>query len=826
MLHILLIDDNADDRALAIRVLSQEFPGAQFTEIANAEELAQALAGGGFDIVVTDYLLRWSDGIQVIQRIKSQHPNCPVVMFTNSGSQEIAVEAMKSGLDDYVLKSPQRLVRLAISVRRAYERAEERRKSERLELRLQSLLNQLDVGVFRSTLDGQIVEVNAAFLALLGVETLAEVQTIQLAELFDLSLDIAQLLERLKQDRYLPAQEIQLRRANGSTVWVCWSKTLNRIDNETFIDSLVEDITHRKQAEFSLQFLAEAGAILSSSLDYETTLTQVTQLAVPQIADWCAIDLIEPNQTVRRTVLTHQDPQKVKLGQELQQRYPVDLNASQGVGRVLKTGKPECYPIITDEQLVASARDAEHLRILRELGLKSAIVVPLQARGRILGAITFVSAESERIYSSTDQILAEELARRAALAIDNAHLYEVAQQEQATAQSASRLKDEFLTTLSHELRTPLNAILGWARMLRTRNLNPMLINNGLETIERNAKLQAQLVEDILNVSKIINGKLRLNVHSINLIPVIHNALEPLEAAINAKGITLKTNLSDSIGFVAGDSDRLQQVIWNVLSNAVKFTPERGQIEIHLEKVDASAQIKVCDTGIGIKADFLAHMFGRFSQADGSTTRQYGGLGLGLAVARHLVELHGGSIQAESAGEGQGATFTISLPLLPTPSKSLTVEQSSLQEVEQSSLQENDKSEGIENKILLDGLRILLVDDEEDGRELVTFILQSYGADVIAVASVSDALKEFTQQIPDLLISDISMPNETGYDLISQVRLLAPTHGGQIPAIALTAYASEEERRQAINCGFQAHISKPIEPDYLATKVAALMGKLS
>jgi PAS domain S-box-containing protein len=816
MLRILLIDDNADDRALAIRVLSQEFPGTQITEVTNREELTQALAGRAFEIVVTDYLLRWSNGIQVLQMIKSQHPNCPVVMFTNSGSQEIAVEAMKSGLDDYVIKSPQRLVRLAIAVRRAYERTEERRKSDRLELRLQSLLNQLDVGVFRSTLDGRIVEANAAFLKLLGLETLAEAQTIQLAELFDSSLDIAQLLEQLKQDGHLPAQEIQLRRTNGSTVWVCWSKTLNRIDNETLIDSLVEDITSRKQAELSLQFLAEAGAILSSSLDYETTLTQITQLIVPQVADWCAIDLIEHNQTIRRTVLTHQDPQKVALGQELQQRYPVDLNAFQGVGRVLQTGKPERYPIITDEQLVASARDAEHLRILRELGLKSAIVVPLETHGRILGAITFVSAESGRIYRATDQILAEELARRAALAIDNAHLYEVAQQERATAQSASRLKDEFLATLSHELRTPLNAILGWSRMLRTSNLNPTTIKNALETIERNAKLQTQLVEDILNVSKIINGKLRLNIRPINLIPVIYNALEPLEAAINAKGITLKTNLDGSIGFVAGDSDRLQQVIWNVLSNAVKFTPEGGQIEIHLEQVDTCSQIKICDTGIGIKADFLAHVFERFSQADGSTTRKYGGLGLGLAVARHLIELHGGSIQAESPGEGQGTTFTISLPLLPTRSKPLTVEQSSCQE--------NDNSEVIDNRAILDGLRILMVEDEEDGRELVTFILQSYGADVIAVSSVSDALKELAQEIPDLLISDISMPNENGYDLIRQVRSLTPAQGGQIPAIALTAYASEEERQQAIDCGFQAHISKPIEPDCLATKVAALMGK--
>ncbi|MDX2230555.1 MAG: response regulator [Leptolyngbyaceae cyanobacterium bins.349] len=817
MLRILLIDDNADDRALAIRVLSQEFPNAQITEITNAEELTQALGGGGFDIVVTDYLLRWSDGIQVLQRIKSDHPNCPVVMFTNSGSQEIAVEAMKSGLDDYVIKSPQRLVRLAIAVRRAYERAEERRKSDRLELQLQSLLNQLDVGVFRSTLDGQIVEVNAAFLKLLDVETLAEAQAIQLAELFDSSLDIVQLLERLKQDGHLPAQEIQLRRANGSTVWVWWSKTLNRIDHETFIDSLVEDITSRKQAELLLQFLAEAGAILSSSLDYETTLTQVTQLVVPQIADWCAIDLIEPNQTVRRTVLTHQDPQKVKLGKELQERYPVDLNASQGVGRVLETGKTERYPIISDEQLVTNARDAEHLRILRELGLKSAIIVPLQAHGRILGAITFVSAESGRVYSLTDQILAEELARRAALAIDNAHLYEVAQQERVTAQSASRLKDEFLATLSHELRTPLNAILGWSRMLRTSKLNPAIINNALETIERNAKLQTQLVEDILNVSNIINGKLRLNVRPISLIPVIYNALEPLEAAINAKGITIETHLDDSVGFVAGDSDRLQQVIWNVLSNAVKFTPGGGQIEIHLEQVDTGAQIRIWDTGIGIKADFLAHVFERFSQADGSTTRKYGGLGLGLAVARHLIELHGGSIQAASAGEGQGTTFTIRLPLLPESSQPLAVEQSFLQA--------NEQSAAISNRMILDGLRILLIEDEEDGRELVTFVLQSYGADVIAVSSVSDALQEFAQQIPDLLISDISMPNENGYDLIFQVRSLTPAQGGQIPAIALTAYASEEERQQAIYAGFQAHISKPIEPDDLATKVAALLGKI-
>lgn len=817
MLHVLLIDDNADDRALAIRVLSQEFTHAQITEISNAQELEQALATGTFDVVVTDYFLRWSDGITVLQMIKSRRPGCPVVMFTNSGSQEIAVEAMKSGLDDYVIKAPQKFIRLPIAVRLAYERAEERRKSDRLELRLQSLLNQLDVGVFRSTLEGQLVEANAAFLQLLGVRTLAQAQTIQLNDLFASSQDIPQLLEKLKQDGHLPAQELLLHRADGSLVWVCWSKTLNKIEDEIFIDSLVEDITSRKQAELSLQFLSEAGAVLSSSLDYETTLSRVAELVVPQIADWCVIDLVESDQSIRRTVLTHQDPQKVELGRELQRRYPLDPNAPQGVGRVLQTGLTELYPTITDEQLVASARDPEHLRILRELGLKSAIVVPLQAHGRLLGVITFVSAESGRVYKKIDQTLAEELARRAALAIDNAHLYEVAQRERAIAESASRLKDEFLTTLSHELRTPLNAILGWSRMLRTSNLNATMANNALETIERNAKLQTQLVEDILNVSKIINGKLRLNVRPVNLVPVICNALETVQVAINAKDISLKTNLDISVGWVAGDSDRLQQVIWNLLSNAVKFTPSGGQIEIHLEQVEACVQTKICDTGIGIKEDFLPHVFERFRQADGSTTRKYGGLGLGLAVARHLVELHGGSIQAESSGEGQGATFTIRLPLLPTQSEASTVAQPSLPK--------SGESEAIDTSLILDGLRILVVDDEIDGRELITFILQSYGADVVAVSSVADALKEFAQQVPDLLISDISMPVENGYDLICQVRSREPDRGGQIPAIALTAYASDEERQQAIVAGFQSHIPKPVEPEQLVMKAATLIGRI-
>ncbi|MEG4072242.1 ATP-binding protein [Microcoleus sp. Pol14C2] len=390
----------------------------------------------------------------------------------------------------------------------------------------------------------------------------------------------------------------------------------------------------------------------------------------------------------------------------------------------------------------------------------------------------------------------------------------------AEAEAANRAKDEFLSILSHELRTPLNAILGWSTMLRQKNLSEDKVARALETIERNAKSQAQLIEDILDVSRIITGKLRLRVRPVNLVPVIESAIESVQLAAEAKSIRLQSVLDSEAGPLLGDADRLQQVVWNLLSNAVKFTPKDGRVQILLQRVNSHVEITVSDTGAGISSDFLPLVFDRFSQHDSTTTRSYGGLGLGLAIVRQLVELHGGTVTVVSPGIGQGTTFTVKLPVMiihlpPTAPEPLN-----------SLVEANGR---FQTSPTLEGLQILVVEDEADALELLSTILGKYGAEVMAVASVKEALtiiETATDRKPDVLVSDIGMPDEDGYSLIRKLRQLEAQRGGRLPAIALTAYARNDDRQQALLAGFQMHLTKPVDAAELVAVVASLTGRTS
>lgn len=417
------------------------------------------------------------------------------------------------------------------------------------------------------------------------------------------------------------------------------------------------------------------------------------------------------------------------------------------------------------------------------------------------------------------------------------------------AEAANRIKDEFLAVLSHELRTPLNPILGWSKLLRTGRLDEAKTAYALETIERNAKLQTQLIEDLLDVSRILRGKLNLNMVPVDLAWTINAALETVRLAAQAKSIQIQVSLDPTTGKVLGDSGRLQQVIWNLVSNAVKFTPEQGKIQVKLERVEFSvrdsqlenanqnslekphfcemslqeltllktqnlqryAQITVSDTGKGISLQFLPHVFEYFRQADSTTTRVFGGLGLGLAIVRHLVELHGGTVSADSAGEGQGATFTVQLPLLEKG------------ELKEGNSQPLDYSPLSVAHYPLAEVRVLLVDDEEDARDVVAFILQEAGAKVFVAQSAIEALETFSRSKIDLIVSDIGMPMMDGYMLIRQIRTMPPARGGQVPAIALTAYAAEIDQQQAIAAGFQRHMPKPVDPEQLIAAIVNLIG---
>jgi PAS domain S-box-containing protein len=395
------------------------------------------------------------------------------------------------------------------------------------------------------------------------------------------------------------------------------------------------------------------------------------------------------------------------------------------------------------------------------------------------------------------------------------------QEARKEAEQANRSKDEFLATISHELRTPLTSILGWARLLASGEVDTNQHAQAFETIARNAKSQAQLIDDLLDVSRIISGKLRLDLRPLELAPVIEAAVDSVRPAAKAKEIRLQLMLDPHIGQVSADPDRLQQLIWNLLSNAIKFTPRGGQVQVRLESDNSCAEITVSDTGQGIRAEFLPHVFDRFRQEDGSSTRTHGGLGLGLAIVRRLVELHGGTVQVESEGEGLGAVFKMKLPFI-----GVTDSQRTLAGDAAERRLSKGYSKLLEQSPRLDGLRVLIVDDEADAREFVTLILDRHGADAIAVASTSEAWEMLERWRPDVLIADIGMPDEDGYALIRKVRSLPSEEGGRTPAIALTAYARTEDRMRILLAGYQMHLAKPVEPIELIVAVASLTGRRS
>jgi PAS domain S-box-containing protein len=402
---------------------------------------------------------------------------------------------------------------------------------------------------------------------------------------------------------------------------------------------------------------------------------------------------------------------------------------------------------------------------------------------------------------------------------ERAKLLEAERTARMEAERSSRMKDEFLATLSHELRTPLNAILGWSQILATGDNDPEEISEGLRTIERNARAQTQIIEDLLDMSRIISGKVRLDVQPMDLTSVIRQATDTVRPAADARGICMQLELDPSVGPMTGDPSRLQQVMWNLLNNAIKFTPRGGQVQVTLRRADAQVQIDISDTGEGIKPDFLPHVFDRFRQADATTTRRHGGLGLGLAIVKQLVELHGGSIKAASAGIGKGTTFTVTLPiavLAPEPPVDLP---------RRPPVVVSGAKAKLEIGTALNGVKVLVVDDEPDARALVKRLLEDCNAIVTTAAGAAEALDAFRAHPPDVLVSDIGMPSEDGYSLIQKIRALQPTQGRNVPALALTAYARSEDRMQSARCGFQNHIAKPVEPAELITMVATLARRI-
>lgn len=641
-LKALIIDDNSSDRALALRELKKLFPQLQYQEIIDETSFAQALEQDNFNIVITDYQLLWTTGLKILNRIKERRPECPIIMFTGTGSEEIAVSAMKAGLDDYVIKSPKHYVRLAAAVRSAWQRFEQKKALEEFKQSYSRFFERVPLGLYRLNPEGEIIEANSTLAKMLGYQHQEDLQDQSIFQYHHQPEAYLLWQQQLNQEQAVAEFEGQIKTLGGELIWVSHHAIAvkNAQNNLIGYEGAMADITANKQAEL------------------------------------------------------------------------------------------------------------ERVELLRR----------------------------------------ERKARE-------------------EAETANRIKDEFLATLSHELRTPLNAIVGWVQLLQGGIMSETQRNKAIDVIARNANAQNQLIDDLLDVSRIIRGTMALKLEPTNLIQVVMASLDTVRPSAAAKNIEIITQTECETVKVNADIKRLQQVFWNLLINAIKFTPIGGQIAIDSTTTENLVSVRVTDTGQGIAPDILPYVFDRFRQAETkSSTRTHGGLGLGLAIVRHLVEIHGGRVMADSAGLGKGATFTVELPILQNANTG----------------KQQAQRFGNSNTLpSLAGLTLLVVEDEADARDMIALILKQCGAKVVVADSVKQALIQYQQHQPDILISDISMPVEDGYVLIEQIRQ-SQRGRTDVVAIALTANARDEDKQRALKAGFNLHIPKPIEPFKLVESLAQLV----
>lgn len=575
------------------------------------------------------------------------------------------------------------------------------------------------------------------------------------------------------------------------------------------------DVTERRKTESRLALQYAVTQILAESLEITESAQNILQAACKTL-DWDVgvlwrVDAREG--AIRCIQICHNNSDPTPEFDRL--THQSVFKKGEGLpGRVWESAQPLWIDNVIKDENFPRAPVA-----LRE-GLRGAFAFPIFVGSEVWGVIEFFSPEIREPDDALMKLAAGiggqvgQFTQRKRAEEEATKLLERESVARADAERANRLKDEFLATLSHELRTPLNAVIGWSRMLSSDRLDRESAKHALEVIERNAWAQKQMIEDILDVSRVITGKLQLNLSATNLVTVIEAALDAVRPAMEAKEIIVETDIDPDLRLISGDADRLQQVVWNILSNAAKFTPNGGRLEIAARQSATHVLISVKDSGPGIDPDFLPHVFERFRQADGSTTRTHGGLGIGLAISRHLVELHGGTIAVENRADATGAIFTVRLPL-PTGVLSKETLATAAASFEASTLEQ----------VNLDGLQILVVDDETDTLDLITAELAQHGAKVTGATNAEDALKALEKGSFDLLVSDLGMPRIDGYELIRRVRMFEEGKTKRIPAIALTAYVRVQDRMQAIMSGFSTHVAKPLEANELVTVVASLTGRL-
>jgi PAS domain S-box-containing protein len=608
---------------------------------------------------------------------------------------------------------------------------------------------------------------------------------------------------------------------DGRTIWVlARSSTIKAESGRSMgMRGVTFDITQRKEVEQRLALLAEISTTGLTSVSFDELADRIARGTAEVVGDYCMIRMLRDGR-LAGTAYAHAVPEAEPMLRAMAQHGDISsLNLV--YADLVRNPRTVVENTIPDDSFVHVERTGIE-DLFERFRARRGIFTPLLSQGSLVGTLA-IGRASGQPFTAADAQFAEAIAARAALAFENSRLVEAAQrdaeearQARAEAEEAGRIKDEFLATLSHELRTPLNAILGWAHLLRDAQLTPDRRIAAIDTILRNAQSQEQLIADILDVQRVMAGKIRLNLRSVDLGNVVRSAAETVQPSADAKQVRLQLVLDLDTPPVTGDSDRLQQIVWNLLSNAIKFAPQGGHVQVRLLKIGDECELVVEDDGPGIKPDFIPHMFERFRQADSSTTRTHKGLGLGLAIVRSLVEMHGGKISAANSRVpgATGAVFTIRLPreTAATPTVSPAAPAIDREQI------------WSEKSPTLDGVHVLVVEDEGDARDLIGVILQRCGADVTLTSSVPDAMTAFADRRPDVLVSDIEMPGEDGYSLIRRIRALTPADGSDVPAAALTAYASPADRMKVLGAGFNIHVAKPVQPAELAIVVASLAAR--
>ena len=811
--RILVAEDDNTFRHVLEMLLGEHWNVEAF---ADGRKVLDAARKGTPDLVLADLLMAGLDGFGLVRELRADAATraVPVIVITGLTEEEARIKALEAGANDFLIKpfsNRELLLRVSTHLemaalrREAAEREKEAHTRAILEGALEAVVAMDAKGrvtfwnpqAERTFGRGREEAMGRAFTDLVLPAPLREEQ----------AKEMRRFLESGQAGALNRRVEVSALRRDGSEFPAELAMTPLRVGGASAFTAFIRDISDRKWAERRLGVQHEVTRALAESPTRDDAAVTVLR-TICEGLDW---DLgtswvVDSLQDHLRCVAAWQPA--APAGKDLCQapdEGPRTLGrAEELAGRVWASAKPEWLAdLAADASLGRGTWPAR-------AGFRAALAFPVVLAGHVLGVMEFFSRLPRQPEPDVLQMM-DAIGAQVGQFFERKRAEEEVRDAYEQARAANRAKDEFLATLSHELRTPLSAIVGWTHMLRSGQLDSATAARAIETIDRNARVQTQLISDILDVSRIVSGKLHLDVRPIELASAITAALDTVRPSADAKGLSLLSSLEPAAMPVSADPDRLQQVVWNLLANAIKFTPRGGRVELRLRRADTHAEIVIEDTGPGIPQAFLPHVFERFRQADGSSTRAHGGLGLGLAIVRHLVEAHGGTVRADSPGEGRGSVFTVRLPIMGQEPVSAVVAQEGAVET-------------LARTMDLEGIRVLVVDDEADTREMVSAILKSQGAQVEVAGSAAEAVAVLARVRPHILVSDVEMPGEDGYELIRRVRRRAPEEGGRIPAAALTAYARPEDRMRALMAGFQIHVPKPVQPAELVAVVASLAGR--